>query len=557
MSNHRNTNSKKRVVQAWSETFLEFTQYLLNMMVSLYMLLILVVLPFYNEEGYSHIGTDKSTFFRQTAIHCSRIILPIVVVLLGIKLFIYWKEHKGKKWLATLGVDLLAYFKKEFSITDYFALSYGCSIVIAYLGSNYKEDALWGVAGWFMGLLPQLALVISYFLIAKCWRRREWLIFLALPVSAIVFCLGYLNRFNIYPIDMKIQNVQFISTIGNINWYCGYLMCIFFGGFFLLWQLEWKRRWMKWLLMGYVAIGYATLVTQGSSSGILTMAVMFLATFFLSARDGRRMEAFWELMVLFSGVCTFTFLLRKTKLLEITYIETTTELFTNQIIPIILLGVSLGFWLWVKYCNQKGRYPQKLFQMLKNIICGGVIVVFVLFVLLLIINTVTNGSIAQMLGREQIGFLTFTPDWGSNRGATWTAGVMCFMEQNLLHKLIGAGPDCMSGFLYQEGSDALVALVKERFGTATLTNAHNEWLTILVNMGVLGFVSYVGMMTTAIKRYISSRASHLIAGACGFCLLAYTINNMFSFQQSMSASTIFIVLAVGESYMRQKREKRA
>ena len=132
--------------------------------------------------------------------------------------------------------------------------------------------------------------------------------------------------------------------------------------------------------------------------------------------------------------------------------------------------------------------------------------------------------------------------------------MMCFAEQDFLHKLVGIGPDGMSAFLYQNGSEELIALVKEAFGNATLTNAHNEWLTVLVNTGLFGLVCYVGMIVSAVIRYVKNRNASAIAGAAGFCMLAYTVNNMFSFQQAMNVSVLFLIFGMGEAFLRRRAE---
>ena len=545
MSSRLSTKENRKKSESWSETFLSLMQFFLDVIICIYMLLIIVVMPFYNEEGFKHIGTDKADFLHKTIVYIGYVLLPVLLVDLIIHIYMY---AKGKKKIQ------LADIRADFSVTDYCALTYGVAVVLSYLLTDYRDNALWGATGWFMGMVPQLALVVCYFLVSRSWNRREGLIALVFPVSAIVFALGILNRFGIFPIDMEVENILFISTIGNINWYCNYLISVFFVGFFLFWWVEWEKKWQKWLLTVYMIIGFATLVTNGSSSGILAMAVMYLVAFSLSAGDGKRMERFWHTMTIFSLTCTGIFLLRKTGILEITYMETTTELFTNCIFCIVMTIVSVGFLLWVRSCNSKGKYPQKLFIVLSRAISGIVIAAILLLIILIVVNTVTGGCIEKMTGMSQGGILTFSPGWGSNRGTTWKAGVMCFLEQNVLHKIVGAGPDCMSAFLYGAGSEGLVELVRTSFGNSTLTNAHNEWLTVLVNTGLLGFAGYVGMMVTAIKRYIGNRNQNDIPAACGFGLLAYNINNMFSFQQSMGVATIFIVLAVGENYMRKKKD---
>lgn len=553
--NKKRKTQKIQKTESITQSIYLFSKYLLDFIVCIYMAFILVVLPFYNEEGYTHIGTDKAMFFRQVGIKCGMVLVPVLLVALSLQFILFWKEvtragKRGKAIWQQLGLACREFCRKEFSCTDYFAIFYGVAVILSYICASNKEEALWGTSGWYMGTIPQLLLVGSYFCISRLWSRRDWLLGLVLPTSVIVFVLGYLNRFGIFPIDMKVQNYFFVSTIGNVNWYCGYLMCIFWGAFFLLWKVDWEKQWQKLLLIGYVFIGFATLVTHGSSSSVIALAGILLLSFCLSVSSGKRMETFWLEMCLFSLAAVSTFLLRRFQILTINFEEESNTLFTNSPVPIIMTIVSVVVYLVICYCNQKGCYPVKLFQILKWIACVGVIAVVVVYLVVVMKNTISGGAFLQGTPLAESSLFRFSPEWGSNRGATWTAGVLCFWEQDFLHKLVGVGPDCMADYIYHNGSNELLAVVRERFGDARLTNAHNEWLTILVNMGLLGFVGFVGMMVSAIKRFIGNRHLHGVIGACGFCLLAYTLNNMVSFQQSMSVSTIFIVLAVGETYLR-------
>ena len=45
----------------------------------------------------------------------------------------------------------------------------------------------------------------------------------------------------------------------------------------------------------------------------------------------------------------------------------------------------------------------------------------------------------------------------------------------------------------------------------------------------------------------------MLVGACGFCVLAYTVNNMFSFHQVMNISTVFVIMGIGENLRRSAR----
>lgn len=578
---------KRSQTESGLSAAVRFTGYLLDGMISIYMMLIIVVMPFYNEQGFTHIGTDKAMFFRRISVYGAWFIGPVLVLYLALRGILAGRkagqkavqgrktgqgQKEGLERKADQGqkAGLWERCRNRLSVTDVFALIYGASLILSYLFSDYKEDTLWGAVGWYMGLLPQLFLLAVYFLISRFWTKKDWMFLLFLPVSAVVFALGYLNRFGIFPIDMKVENVSFISTIGNMNWYCGYLVSVFFGGYYLLWQSGGKQQGedkkekdnkgkaekgkdkkeicRDILLMLYVAVGFASLVTQGSRSGLVALAVVMVVTFCLSAEDGRRMLLFWVETLILSLVCVVTLGIRTVLHGQITFEDGLTDLLTNSRFPLIATGIVLIFVIGISYCNAYGKYPVKAFCILKWITGIGTVAGVCIVISMIILNTLRPGSLGAL---SENAFFTFSDYWGSGRGVTWKAGAMCFGEQNFLHKLIGVGPDGMETFLYRNGSSGMVEMVEARFGTARLTNAHNEWLTILVNMGVLGCVSYIGMIISAIYRFIKAgNRKNMIAGACGFCLLAYTVNNLFSFQQSMSVATIFVILGIGEVYAR-------
>lgn len=511
-----------------------FFGYVLDVMISVYMLMVIVVMPFYFTSGYAHIGTDKSVFFRKLSVNAAKWILPTVAIYLI--LLAVEKGYFARLWKCC---------RKNLSVTDLCALVYGASVILSYLCSDYKENALWGADSWWMGLIPQLILVAIYFFISRFWEPKKWMFMLFLPVSAIVFLLAYLNRFGIYPIEMEPIHSSFISTIGNINWYCGYLVSVFFAGCYLLWERK------SVLLTAYVLIGFATLVTQGSASGILALTVVLLVMFILSASDGYKMQTFWLEVLLFSVASLVTLGIRVAFPDSITTTKGIVKLLTYSIFPVLVFAVACSF-LIVSICvNRTGAYAdsllRKIYEKLAKIIGIGAVTTTCIVIGMIVLNTLRPGSLGKL---SEIPFFTFNPDWGSNRGATWMAGWRCFTQQDALHKLVGVGPDSMAQFLYRDSEPLLVDMVRRQFGMNNLINAHGEWLTILVNIGVLGCASFIGMMISAIVRFLRRNESPII-GACGLCLLAYTANNWFSFQQSMNVATIFVILGIGEAFMRE------
>lgn len=543
----KNTGQKKAQTESIAESFCSFFQFLINGIIWIYMFLMLVVMPFYFTQGYVSIGIDKSNFMCRWSVRLGRLLLPILVIYCILKITVYFQKHVLVDLKSLTAGKLRTIFREHFSVTDIFAALFCCSLLISYMCSDYKEQAVWGAAGWYMGLIPQLIMLMAYFLISRVWIKSKRFFLLLFPASTVVFILGYLNRFNIYPIEMEAKNAFFISTIGNTNWYCGYLVSILFAAIAMIWLGVGNKRWQKGLIVLYAFIGFAGLVTQGSASGIFTLTVVLIVMFCLSGTDGKRMQNFWQITLILSAACMLTYIVRKLFPENINFQDVFVNLLTQSVLTIIMTLLSIMALGIVFYWNKKGEYPVKASRCIVKIFVGALLTLSVIFVGLIIFNTLCPGKISVLEGRE---VFTFSQRWGSSRGATWMAGVMCFLEQDVLHKLVGVGPDCMSGFLYRNGSAQLLELVRSRFGTATLTNAHNEWITVLVDMGLLGAVSYIGMMISAIVRYLKAGKKNGIAGACGLCLLAYTINNIFSFQQTMNITTIFIIWGVGEAYLR-------
>lgn len=532
--------------------FREFCKTVIDYAINVYLLLILCVMPFYNREGFRHIGTDKSIFFNSVCVYMGRILVPVVIVYLislVVEPAVQRKKSKTKS-KAKSKIKIRVKIKDVLSVTDLFAAGFCLTLILSYLCSNYRSTALWGSTGWYMGFWPQMFLISTYFFASKLWKPRKWVLYLGLAASFAVFLIGYLNRFNIDVLGMSTNYGEFISTIGNINWYCGYLVSVFFAGVALLWQWESGKRWQKNLLIIYVTVGFGTLMTQGSDSGLIAMTAAMFVMFCLSLRDSKKMLVFWHEVVLFACACMITYVLRKILPGGIGFDVGYAKLFTIGWMPFVVTLVSFLILASVHVNRKKGKNMEKSFRILAWAFVALFAVAIVIYLLLTTINTIHPGSIGSL---SEHHMFTFSSEWGSKRGATWEAGLRCFAEQNFLHKLVGVGPDAMSAFIYQNGSPKLVGLVQNSFGNITLTNAHNEWLTILVNIGLLGLISFAGMMITGIRRYLKEAENNRIVFACGMCLLAYTVNNIFSFQQAMSVATIFTIFGMGEAFLKAEK----
>ena len=537
---------KRKTADLWQD-IKQFLESILNGLVSIYMLLIMVIMPFYFTDGYTRIGTNKYEFFHGVSMKIGIITLPVLCLYLVLRLVLYWKKEKQDR----------GGFWKDFSITDWFVLGYALVSMLSYWCSDYREMTAYGNAwkganGWYMGLSSQLIFAAVYFLVSRFWKKQKWMLVLWLSATFMVLGLGCLNRFGVRPIEMKNASPFFISTIGNINWYCGYIVTLLFGMLYYVWAETEKKNWGRILLMLWLSVGFATLLTQGSQSGILTLVVVWGVLYWLSMKSGEKLYRFGGCLFCMGLACAGTYLLRSLFVGRYNYQDMFSNFFTNSPAAVVILVVAVVFCLGIPCLQKRGKVPVRAFIAAGYVGCVAVVVMAVAFLGLGMINTLWQGSIGKL---SENALFTFDLKWGSNRGATWAAAWMCFQDQGLFGKLIGVGPDCMAMYIHSGVNEELLAMVEKYFGNLTLTNAHCEWLTVLVNTGLLGLVSYGGMMVSAMVRFIKAGKQNAIIGACGFGVLAYTINNMVSFQQVMGAVTVFLVLGIGEAYLREVKEK--
>ncbi len=556
------TSAQKQGVQPLSVKIQAVLRLLLDFVISVYLVLMVAGMPLYFRDGYAYIATDKADFCARINISVLRLELPLLALYLASALAVFlqrkqWRPARAD-WLAQLGE-----IWKRVSLPDIFMGLYGVALIISYRCSDYRVNSLWGAAnGWYMGFMPQLMLVAAYFLIAKCWKPRKAFLYLMYLVSAAVFLLGYLNRFGFYPIQMRLSSPGFISTIGNINWYCGYAVTVLFAGVALAWGS--KKGWQRILLYGYVFLGFGTLITQGSVSGIVALGAAMLALFAVSAGNGGKMCRFWAVASLLSAACLCTGLIRTVMPDRMNFNDKIINLLTTGCTPLIMTIVSLLLCGLFYILEKKEAYPKKSMKILAGIVVTIVSGAALASVIMIVINTKHPGSLGRL---SEYPVFTFSEDWGSNRGTTWKAGVMCFLEQDFLHKLTGVGPDAMSAYIYRDGSEGLQGLLGRMFGNSTqLTNAHNEWLTILVDTGILGLISFGGTVVTAIGTFFKKARetgqtvpdgedAGSVYCACGLSLLAYTVNNMFSFQQTVSLTSMVMILGMGMAFLREDKKE--
>ncbi|MBO4679201.1 MAG: O-antigen ligase family protein, partial [Lachnospiraceae bacterium] len=419
-------------------------------------------------------------------------------------------------------------------------------------GEWFYEGSLYGAKGWFMGFILFAVLIFLYFAISRFFQYSSRIWIPILIVSSVEFLWGMLNRYGVYPIEMEFGNSSFISSFGNINWFAGFVSVIapiVVGLFYSS-----KSKLQTCLLILPLVFSHGMVLLNNSDSIVFGYVIMFYVLFLYSLDAKEKVIRFSRVLLSFTTVGMVLFFIDKAFPVAKEGTSAFADIFSKGFTAVLIFVLSLVFVAVMNLCDgNKLNYSEKVGKKIRTItlILSGA--VFALVVILIIVNTATGGAL-PVIGSSSVFY--FDSEWGSRRGATWTSGAMLFKDLSFGRKLIGVGPDMF--YFGLKDSDAAFAYATSVFGNSRLTNAHNELLTLLINVGILGVTAFIFAVVTAVKTFITSAKERPYIIIFALSVICYIANNMFSFEQITNTPFFFLVLSMGAAAVvrREGRERR-
>ena len=552
----------------------------------LWVFLVGAVEPLYLSDRFALAGTDKSNFYARAGLLCGGLLL---LVLLAYEITELVQKLTGRAPQTASRARRFfagpAKGNRRRTIADVWRELYGrigtaglfgalwtVSLLASFFCSRYRGEALWGARGWYMGLLPELMGTAAFFLFAYVYDGPRVLPLILLPTLAAESLLGILSRFRLGVVPS--EDPTKLATIGNMNWYCGYLATLMFAAAVLLWGRGSEKeicstqgsggepkalRTAGVIFLTITSLlSFMAMMIQGSASGILALAAAFMGLWGISRGDLLRMQRLLELLFLFflGAMLLWTFCYFGD---GINYRDSFADFWTRTPVGaagMMVTGMAMAYFRMngsadgkVQSKSQPAMRPKRGMQ--SNPVLrtkrGKASVSAADLVYFSVLGAMLLGAL--VLGIYILA-VRITPGWGSNRGATWYVGWQIFLQQDFLHKLVGVGPDCFFPFLRDGAAEWLERFSDQVFDYLRLTNAHNEYLTLLANGGILGCASFAGLMGTGIFRLLrAGRRGNVPAACCGICLLAYTANNLVSFRTALTLPLMYLLLGLGEYYL--------
>ena len=493
------------------------------------------VYSFYAPKGYIQIATNKYLFFRKLCLITAAVMIPLTILRCMILPF---EKKAGKRRL-------------YFSQTDLFVLFFLLINIISFYFTEYREEALWGTSGWYMGFAMHLFFIGIYFMVSRFYDGKIDVLPIFMAVVSVIFLWGLLNRFSVYPIDMRYDSDSFISSLGNINWFCGFWSVFFVIGVVLYIVAE--KRSLRIFSGIYSVLALGLGAVEGSDSAFVSMGVVFFFLFLVSFRKTVYMKRWLEEGIFYCAACqvmrVVTMIFEESLNMESI---TTKWMLGNLTLAALLLFVFVRVELgrmeknYNKYIIEGETELIHKWEWLKYVVIGLTVFVAVVYLILLIINTRRAGILGPL---SKYPILLFDGHWGSNRGATWRDGLLIYRTLDWRQRLFGVGQDCFS--IHGYGVRELAERFAEEWPSSRLTNAHNECITYLVNLGIFGVLSFIGIFRSSFRRLAERAAKEPVCYVFAASVLSYFFHNQFSFSQVLNTPYMFMMLGLGESLMRR------
>lgn len=490
----------------------------MNHLINILFILLFVALPlWFDQTGFRKIGDAKWNFY-------SHIVIPYLILLLVI-------------WLIDLFVadneDTLKMKK-----TDRYVLIYLVAVILSSLFADDKTDILNGFDGWYTGLKTEISFALIYFLTSRYWKKNRIVVLLSTLTAVCVFALVVLNRFWICPSILlsdlgNIALLNFVSTIGNIDWVACY-MAVMIPVLAMMYQTTEQKTSRIFYGIAYW-ISVLSVVTLGADSAYL---VLLATLFILCYQAGNSRKAYFRFLEIL--IITLTGFVA----VGILYLWIPNHALLGKISdfcmyhPSIYILLILFLVLYV-YSKKQSHVTNKIMHWIHSYLIKLSLLAIAAYVVYSLLNTF--GFLPESL-QTSISYFVWSDNWGNYRGNLLHLSLTGFIKMSM-HKpiqfLVGAGPDQLWNMLKTYVPEGIAA----RVSTDAIQNAHNEAVNTLCNYGVIGLIGYMGIFISVFKTFFKKENNAVIVIA-GAVLFVSFIHGMVSFQQAVSTPLVFAMFGI-------------
>ncbi len=428
---------------------------------------------------------------------------------------------------------------RSLSLVDLFVLIYWFIAIISTINSDYLYEAFWGNEGRFTGLFLISWYVLSYFCVSRYWNYKSWYLDLMMIAGMLVCLFGITDYFNLDILNFKVNMVPgqkdiFTSTIGNINTYTAYVGIIT-GISTVLFTNE-KRLIRIVLYYICMVISFFAIIMGVSDNAFLSLLALFgfLPLFLFKNKVG--IQRYFIMLATFFSVAQCIELINYKFSDRVLGIDSAFNVVIGfRYLHFLVIFLWLAIFIW-SVCNLRMKESSidignKFVYIWLGLL--GIILLFTLFVLY-DCNIAGHASKYSNLSK----YFVINDDWGTHRGYIWRNGLECFSNLSLWKKFIGYGPETF-GIL-------ILRVTANNKYNEIFDSAHNEYLHMLVTVGIFGMTSYILFVLSFIRKSLNYKNNYYLI-AIVFGVICYSAQAFVNLNLPIVTPIFWLLLGMGSA----------
>lgn len=406
------------------------------------------------------------------------------------------------------------------------------NIISCILSPYFKDYNLLVGIGRGEGLISMFLYCFSFLLISMFgkFNKRYILYFVISSILISTICIiqyvGF-NPFNMYQDGIGTHNVSFIGTIGNVDFVSAMytIMLTLSASVFIFLD---TKRYVKILCLISTYFGFFIFEVLDVLSGAVGFALTLILVLPYIITNSKRL---YRLLIIISTILLgYITNLILNPVYHYDKGRLTLDIQFNLIALILIILtaviVFLAFILrkYVTYRLINKKIINYIFISMIIIACIGLIIMFFVdmpFGIFHEIHEIMHGKLND--------------EFGTYRMFLWKRSFMIFKE----YPLIGTGPDSFTARFMDKFTQDIINL-----GELTLNDtAANVYLTMLVNIGILGLISYLVFVGLLLHKMIKKRNAFSTVFLTS--IICFLIQDFFNLWTVIVTPVFFVLMAIG------------
>lgn len=406
------------------------------------------------------------------------------------------------------------------------------NIISCILSPYFKDYNLLVGIGRGEGLISMFLYCFSFLLISMFgkFNKRYILYFVISSILISSICIiqyvGF-NPFNMYQDGIGTHNVSFIGTIGNVDFVSAMytIMLTLSASVFIFLD---TKRYVKILCLISTYFGFFIFEVLDVLSGAVGFALTLILVLPYIITNSKRL---YRLLIIISTILLgYITNLILNPVYHYDKGRLTLDIQFNLIALILIILtaviVFLAFILrkYVTYRLINKKIINYIFISMIIIACIGLIIMFFVdmpFGIFHEIHEIMHGKLND--------------EFGTYRMFLWKRAFMIFKE----YPLIGTGPDSFTARFMDKFTQDIINL-----GELTLNDtAANVYLTMLVNIGILGLISYLVFVGLLLHKMIKKR--NAFSNVFLTSIICFLIQDFFNLWTVIVTPVFFVLMAIG------------